>query len=143
MGYYEIIGIIAFVLAVVQTALPAKVVKTKLSRFIYTLILLTVAMFAGYYFSKLKLMNDISEDARELLAQKYEEFSSSGGFIQAALSFLETHKVVYPGSYERALEICKNYDCQGISEGVEGVYNDSDARSKLSGIIQGIAIMAN
>jgi hypothetical protein len=78
-----------------------------------------------------------------LLSAEYNY--STDGFNQAALAFLEKNKDLYPDSYARAVEICKQNDCLGPQYGkqdgsdIDHEYNQRNVQGALRGLILGIS----
>ena len=84
--------------------------------------------------SRIDRVNDIQRAALQLVEKKDTRFTSEG-FVQAALSFLEVNKDLYPDTYMRAVEIeRKMHESESLYAGI-------DAASELSGILNGIAIL--
>lgn len=84
--------------------------------------------------SRIDRVHDIQRAALQLVEKKGTRFTSEG-FVQAALSFLEVNKDLYPDTYMRAVEIERR-----MHES-ESLYAGIDAASELSGILNGIAIL--
>lgn len=84
--------------------------------------------------TRIERTENIQRAALKIINQRNMNFSSEG-FVQAALSFLETNKDLYPDTYMRAVEIERR-----MHES-ESIYAGSDAASEISGIINGIAIL--
>lgn len=84
--------------------------------------------------TRIERTENIQRAALKLADHRDTRFSSEG-FVQAALSFLEINKDLYPDTYMRAIEIERR-----MHES-ESIYAGSDAASELSGIIYGIAIL--
>lgn len=84
--------------------------------------------------TRIERTENIQRAALKLVDHRDTRFSSEG-FVQAALSFLEINKDLYPDTYMRAIEIERR-----MHES-ESIYAGSDAASELSGIIYGIAIL--
>ncbi len=84
--------------------------------------------------TRIERTENIQRAALKLVDHRDTRFSSEG-FVQAALSFLEINKDLYPDTYMRAIEIERR-----MHEN-ESIYAGSDAASELSGIIYGIAIL--
>ncbi|WDG78849.1 hypothetical protein PUP68_12890 [Pseudomonas chlororaphis] len=102
-----------------------------------------VASFAVSYQQKLSRVNSIEIAATNLIANRAMNFTSEG-FIQASLAFLEKNKDIYPGSYERAQELCKQHKCleSQYADGQDGLkhaWGLNGAASSLEGLLRGIA----
>ena len=107
-----------------------------------TLLLCVVSAITFTYMSiyirnletRIERTENIQRAALKLVEHKGTGFSSEG-FVQAALSFLEINKDLYPDTYMRAIEIERR-----MHES-ESLYAGIDAASELSGILYGIAIL--
>ena len=84
--------------------------------------------------TRIERTENIQRAALKLVDHRDTRFSSEG-FVQAALSFLEINKDLYPDTYMRAIEIERR-----MHES-ESLYAGIDAASELSGILNGIAIL--
>jgi hypothetical protein len=84
--------------------------------------------------SRIDRVNDVQRAALQLVEKKETRFTSEG-FVQAALSFLEVNKDLYPDTYMRAIDIERR-----MHES-ESIYAGIDAASELLGILNGIAIL--
>lgn len=90
------------------------------------------------YIQKLEMrinrLENIQCAASKLIDNRYSGFSSEG-FVQAALSFLESNKDLYPDTYKRAVDIATGMHAS------DSIYRGIDAANEIAGIIRGIAIL--
>jgi hypothetical protein len=54
------------------------------------------------------------------------------------MSFLEKNKDLFPDSYARAIQLCKNFRCDDPSSGTEIV----DAAFTFAGLVRGIGTLS-
>lgn len=108
------------------------------------LLLLTItAGTAAFYKSNLMRIHSIERQSQALLRDK--NGYSKEGFVQAALTFLEKNRDLYPESYDRAKLICLQNNCLEKTYGNSNVasldrkYNIIEAASAIEGILRGIA----
>lgn len=144
----EVIGIVGSIASIVALALPA---STKSQRFIhaaYVLLIVAISTTAVSYKTELSRINSAEKSANALIKDRRMNFTDEG-FNMAALSFLEKYKDLYPDSYSRASELCKNNGClknqhrEGANS-LSHVYSQINVSSALEGMVKGIgAISAN
>ena len=101
---------------------------------------------AVWYWQANQRIHKVEQAAERLLSESQDNFTDTG-FIQAALAFLEKNKDLYPDSYVRAQEICKQNNCfaaQYTSESPSGInhkYNLRNVASALRGLVKGISAL--
>ena len=125
-----VVSIIGFIITIVKDNKWYKTISAIVCAFAF--------IWISIYIHKLELridrVKDVYRAASQLVEKKDTKFTSDG-FVQAALSFLEVNKDLYPDTYMRAIEIE-----QRMRES-KSIYASVDAASELSGILNGIAIL--
>lgn len=109
--------------------------KTLVLCIVSSVIFIGLSIYVQQLETRLSRIEDIHRATSELVDQRGFTFSPEG-FVQAALSFLETTKDLYPDTYPRAVEIA-----QKMHES-ESIFSGSEAESEIAGIIYGIAIIS-
>jgi hypothetical protein len=104
----------------------------------YILVVAVVVSVATYQASRLARLSDISAAADKLIADREMHYTYRG-YVLAVLSFLETHKDIYPDTYERAREACERFKCGDPSADEEAILSLSHA---FDGIVRGIGSMS-
>lgn len=105
-----------------------------ISYIVFSFLLICTSIHIHKLETRIDRVKDIQRAASQLVEKKDTKFTSDG-FVQAALSFLEVNKDLYPDTYMRAVEIERRmHESESIFAGV-------DAASELSGILNGIAIL--
>ena len=79
-------------------------------------------------------MASVERTATQMVADKKMEYTQLG-FVQATLAFLEKNKDLYPDTYERALDMCRNYKCNEPGNQLDMV----ELSYAMSGLLKGLA----
>lgn len=126
----SVVSIIGFFITIVKD----KKWYITISSIVSALVFICMSVHIHKLESRIERVKDIQRAASQLVEERDMRFTSEG-FVQAALSFLEVNKDLYPDTYMRAVEIeQKMHESKSIYTGVE-------AASELSGILNGIAIL--
>lgn len=144
MDFVSVLGIVGSIASLVGLFLPAQSKRQRIIHVIYGVSLVVLAGIAVHYQQKLSRMSAIEVAAGRLIHDRRMDFTDEG-FIQAALAFMEQNKDIYPDSYARAQEICKQHECLVNPYNGDGsqatVHADGiiNASSALAGLLKGIA----
>lgn len=110
---------------------------------------IAIALFAStavWYWQANQRIHKVELAAQRLLSESEYNFTNEG-FIQAALAFLEKNKDLYPDSYARAQEICRENKCSGAQyskeaeNGIDRQQNLRNVASTLRGLVKGISAL--
>lgn len=144
MDLWALLGAVGSIASLVGLMLP---LQTKRQRLIHVAYGLSIALFAAtamWYWQANQRIRKVELAATRLLSGEEYDYTVDG-FNQAALAFLEKNRDLYPDSYARAVEICKQNDCLGPQYGKLGgsdiahEYNQRNVRYALKGLIRGIS----
>ena len=144
MDFAVVLGIVGSVASVVGLLIPSQSKRQKLIHVIYGLSIAVIASSAVFYQQKLSRVNQVERAATALISDRRMNFSDEG-FVQAALAFLEKNKDLYPDSYLRAQEICKQHQClssqyaDGAKDSLNHAFGLINAASAMEGLLRGIA----
>jgi len=143
MDFIIVLGILGSIASVVGLFLPAQSKKQKAIHVVYGLSIVVIASFAVHYQQKLSRVNSVEMAATRLISDRRMNFSDEG-FVQASLAFLEQNKDIYPDSYLRAQEICKQHQCLASqyangTGSLNHAYGLINAASAMEGLLRGIA----
>lgn len=139
---FEVIGIVGSVASIIALALPASSKSQRVIHSVYVLLIVAISSFAVSYKAELNQVNNAERAAKVLVKDRRMKFTDEG-FNMAALSFLEKHKNIYPDSYQRASELCKNNGClqnqhAKDSNSLAHAYSQINVSSALEGMLRGI-----
>jgi len=143
---WVVLGAVGSIASLVGLLLPF---QSKGQRLIHVAYGLAIALFASaavWYWQANQRIHKVEQAAQRLLAE-FEYNSTDAGFIQAALAFLEKNKDLYPDSYSRAQEICKQNNCYAAQytidspNGLNHEYNLRNVAKALHGLVQGISTL--
>lgn len=137
MNYILILTIFSSVLSIIGFFVSIFMnhnTRTLVLCIVSSVIFIGLSIYVQQLEKRLSRIEDIHRAASELVDQRRITFSPEG-FVQAALSFLETTKDLYPDTYARAADIAKK-----MHES-ESIFSGSEAESEMVGIIYGIAIL--
>jgi hypothetical protein len=127
MDYFVfIVGLISSILGIVGFFLPSSGNRGKLIHAIYIIFVCLVLAVTFHVNNELNASNErlkriasIERSAKKLLDEA--EFGyTHGGFVQAALTFLEKTSDVLPQTYERAKLLCEKRGCLEKSKDQSG-----------------------
>lgn len=144
MDIFSLIGVLGSIASIIALFLPAQGKKQRVIYAIYVFIVVVLVTSSQFYQSKLRRIESAERAAIALLERKEFEFTQEG-FIQAALAFMEKNRDIFPDSYVRAQELCKNNDClenpygNKISSSLTHGYAQIHVASALDGMLKGIA----
>lgn len=144
MDFVTVLGIVGSVASLVGLVLPAQSKRQRTIHVIYGLSIVVIASFAVHYQQKLSRVNAVEVTATRLITDRRMNFTDEG-FVQASLAFLEKNKDLYPDSYRRAQEICKQHQCQVSQYANDGkdslnhAFGLINAASAMEGLLRGIA----
>ncbi len=144
MDFVTILGIVGSVASLVGLFLPAQSKRQRVVHVVYGLSLVVIASFAVHYQQKLSRVNAVEVAATRLITDRRMNFTDEG-FVQASLAFLEKNKDLYPDSYDRAQEICKQHKClespyaNNGKDSLNHAYSLINAASAMDGLLRGIA----
>lgn len=99
------------------------------------------AYYTAGIIGKLNQLESTYKQANSLISGRSMKHTQEG-FILAALTFLEAKKQQFPDTYERALEICKRYECTSPDRELQDGYNSIEAASIFESMLEGIAVMS-
>lgn len=139
---FEVIGIVGSVASIIALALPAATKSQRVIHAVYVLLIVGISSAAVSYKSELNRIHSAERAAKALIKDRRMNFTDEG-FNMAALSFLEKYKDLYPDSYLRASELCKNNGCL-LNQHAEGTnslnhaYSQINVSSALEGMLKGI-----
>lgn len=142
MDFVYLLGMIGSIASIIGLFLPLQTRYQRIMHIVYGLSISIIAALAVHYWQEAQRIHDIERAATALVESK-RDFSEIG-FTQASLSFLEKHKDLYPGTYDRALMLCEKNDCLGAKYGskqkdsLDHAYNQIDVASAMQGILRGI-----
>ena len=144
---FEVIGVVGSVASIIALVLPASGKMQRIVHAAYVLLIVVIASSAVIYKSQLNRINNAEKSARILVESKEMKFTTEG-FNMAALAFLEKYKDLYPDSYERASELCKNNGCflnqyANTSSSLTHAYSQINVSSALDGLLRGIAELSS
>ncbi len=146
------LGIVGSIASVIGLLIAAPTTKSRLMHVAYAIFITALAFGMVSYEHKalnaekrVAEMQAIEKEASLLLSGF--DFSTSGsmaGFMLAALSFLEKHKIELPDTYVRAKTLCENAGCLEVDNGslsssMEHFENLQDASNAMRYLIKGIA----
>ncbi len=146
MDFWVVLGAVGSIASLVGLLLPQQSRRQRLMHVAYGLAIALFAAIAVWYWQASQRVNKVERAATQLLARAEYDYTAEG-FIQAALAFLEKNKDLYPDSYARAQEICKQNNCLGpkygnkSSSGLDHEFNQSNVSSTLKGLIRGISTL--
>lgn len=144
MDFITVLGIVGSVASLIGLFLPAQSKRQKAIHVIYGISIVVVASFAVHFQQKLSRVNAVEAVATHLIADRRMNFTDEG-FVQASLAFLEKNKDLYPDSYERAQEICKQHQClaspyaNGGKDSLNHSFGLINAASAMEGLLRGIS----
>lgn len=139
-----VIGTIGSVLTIVLFVASQQTRRQKLIHISYCTVIAAFVSLAVWYSNAYRRVQRVERAATALLAHAEMDYTDSG-FIQAALAFLEKNKDLYPDSYARAIELCKQHQCLEAEYGNKSVdqltygNNQIELKFALEGLIRGIS----
>ena len=140
---FEVITIVGSIASIIALALPASKISQRFIHAAYVLVIVVVSSAAVSYKSELDRINSAERAAKSIINNR-RIYYTHVGFNMAALSFLEKYKDLYPDSYQRASELCKNNGCLKNQHGKDSdslkhAYSQINVSSALEGMLKGIA----
>lgn len=142
------LSILGSIASIIGLLLPASNWKTRWVHVIYGLavVALSYALIESQssseeYERKLARIESIEATAKKI-SENMNSYTSLG-YVHAALAFLEKNKELYPDTYERAKDMCKQSDCTGSAQEIEHKYSIIDVSFALSGMLQGIMVLSS
>lgn len=145
-NFLLVLGAVGSLASLVGLVLPVQSRNQRLVHAIYGLAISLFASIAVWFWQENLRINKVEKAAQRMLAT-FEYNSTDLGFVQAALAFLEKNKDLYPDSYYRAQEICKQNNCSAAKYtkdspfGIDHEYNLRDVAAALRGLIKGISTL--
>lgn len=136
MDIISFLGFLSGIIGIIGFFFPIEWRNKNFVKIAFILVLGSLSVCLFYQNSKIGKIERVSKSANQLIKSKHTEFTS-GGFILAALSFLEQNKNEFPESYERAKKIFEKYD-KSEYRSIESVQTSSE----MQGLIKGIAILS-
>lgn len=142
--FFQVITILGSLASFVALILIARRNPQRKAFIFLALSLAAFACFAVSTNQKLSRINSAERAASLLLKERSSRYTNEG-FIQAVLSFLEKNEKLFPDSYARALEICRQNDCFGKEYSTNSTNDTNRSRNlinvsfTLAGLVRGIA----
>lgn len=127
-------GILGSIASIVGLLLPAKGWRQRTMHITYGVAIIILAYFAASYQKKLGRIASIERAANHMVADREMKYTHLG-YVQATLSFLEKNKDLYPDTYQRALDMCKQYRFNEPQNGSDIV----ELSFAMQGILKGLA----
>ncbi|PQJ26145.1 hypothetical protein BSZ31_15505 [Limnobacter sp. SAORIC-690] len=143
---WVVLGAVGSIASLIGLLLPPQSKSQRLMHAAYGLAIALFASAAVWYWQANQRFHKVEQAASRLLSD-FEYNYSTEGIVQASLAFLEKNKDLYPDSYVRAQEICKQNNCLGpkytkeSANGVDHEYNQRNVASALQGLIKGISAL--
>jgi len=143
---WVVLGAVGSIASLVGLLLPVQSRSQRLLHVVYGLAIALFASTAVWYWQANQRIHKVERSAQRLLSD-FQYNATDLGFIQAALAFLEKNKDLYPDSYSRAVDICKQNNCSAAqytndtSSGVNHEYNLRNVASALRGLVRGISAL--
>jgi hypothetical protein len=132
---FGIIGGVATIIGVILTIREPH--KRSFHAFYLLLVALGVAA-ATYEFSLNARTNSVERAADKLYADRDNRYTNRG-FVFAVLAFLEKNKELYPDTYARAQEACRQFKCNDPSSNMDMI----ELSFALSGIVKGLGTLSS
>ena len=146
VDFWVVLGAVGSIASLVGLLLPFQHKSQRLVHVAYGIAMTLFASMAVWYWQVNQRIYKVEQAAHRLLADfKYND--TDLGFIQAALAFLEKNKDLYPDSYVRAQEICKQNNCFAAQytpepgSSINHEYNLRNVATALRGLVRGISAL--
>ncbi|MDN2704452.1 hypothetical protein O0881_20945 [Janthinobacterium sp. SUN100] len=146
IDFWIVLGAVGSVASLAGVLLPSQSRRQRWIHVLYGIAIVVVASTAAWYWQANQRIHKVEQAAQRLLSESEYNFTNAG-FIQAALAFLEKNKDLYPDSYSRAQELCKQNNCSGAqyskeaSSAIDHEHNLRNVASTLRGLVKGISAL--
>jgi hypothetical protein len=132
------IGIVSGIVTIIGFFLP---IATKNARLIHALYILVISILVGFgtfEATRYARLESIARNARQLNRIAYDNQYNAQRYIEAAMTFLEKSKDIYPDAYKRASD-----DYISIMRSPHTGQNERDLQERLQAIVNEEAAMAS
>lgn len=129
---FSILGSVA---SIVGLIMPASGWKQRIVHLIYGVAIVVLAYLAVSVQVRLDRVASIERAASQMVEDREMKYTQLG-FVHAPLAFLEKNSDLYPDTYQRAQNMCKEYQCDSPEGDSVNMVQLSFA---MEGLLQGIA----
>lgn len=134
----DALGIIGGVATIIGFILAIKEPQKRYFHVFYLLLIALGVSAATYQFSINAKTESVERQADALMNDWRFDYTDRG-FVFASLAFLEKNRKIYPDSYSRAEQACKNFKCDDPKSDMNMV----DLAFTLAGLVKGLGTLSH
>lgn len=135
MLWITILSVISSIVTIVSFLFSLRTVPKRVYIALLFAVLCILSILSASLSYNLMKVRDIERAANELVKDYEARNNTARGFIQAGLAFMETHKNLYPDSYERAKKVYSAIEN-------EDYYFEVEKRAEeMKGLLLGISVL--